>query len=94
MSDTPKAKKSLLWSRVTSAARAYGQAHANYVADEGPELSLALAERALEQAARAWADAGEGPNLQQILTCRCELRDRQWDPNTGKCRACGLIFKK
>ncbi len=24
--------------------------------------------------------------------CDCELRDRQWDPNTGRCRTCGRRF--
>lgn len=24
--------------------------------------------------------------------CDCELRNRQWDPNTRRCRTCGLAY--
>ena len=27
-----------------------------------------------------------------LPTCVCELRDRAWDPTTGACRVCGLLF--
>ncbi len=118
MAENPKAKKALLWRKVTIAARDYGRTFEEYVEnDEADPTALALTERALEQAARAWADAGEGPCRGKFMdggpctlrdrhdgdclpvkkekpACICDLRDRQWDPNTGKCHECGLIFKK
>lgn len=26
--------------------------------------------------------------------CNCELRDRQWDPNTGHCKFCGQRYRE
>lgn len=33
---------------------------------------------------------GSGPHRRP--TCSCEPIDRQWDPNTGHCCACGVAF--
>lgn len=26
--------------------------------------------------------------------CDCDLRDRQWNLNTGRCNTCGLVFRE
>ena len=39
-----------------------------------------------------WLNEAHAPST--IRRCECELRDRQWNPLSGRCERCGRAFDK
>jgi hypothetical protein len=57
------------------------------------ELSIDEARRLRDELDRAIATESPGP-VAVPDPCDCDLRDRRWNPNTGRCESCRRAYRE